>query len=447
MSAVEEHVRQLADTGAKVTISGEPVAHGPVATVYSVLRDGKPVILKVFPAKLDRKTLAAVEREQQQLRALAASAPILPAEAVEQTGDGRHALRMTRYAQSLTGLVEQVGALPPEDVVVLGYALALALSAAHEARILHGGISPDNVLFHASGEPVLADFGVPLREAFPRDPLHAIECVPPETLRTGIVDERTDLYGLGAVLHYALTGSSPHPGKLGEQPGERVLRVLRSPVPAINRADVPIGLSTVVARLLAPDAANRPSGAAWVAEQLAGMLPADPSPSISGAAPVAPEFDDFVVPADDPVQRPTRSRRPYFLAGAAVVAAGLVGAAVLLAQQGSGELHTTPRLPPPPAQETPSSAAAPVRLNLADPVDLGNQAQLSWTVEGEQVLDYAVIVAGEGEPNRTLLAQRNHSLTVPIDPVRKYCFELQATDSNQVWTAPPKAIRGATCHQ
>lgn len=447
MSPVEEHVRQLADTGATVTISGEPadpLAHGPVATVYSALRDGKPVVLKVFPAKFDRKTLAAVEREQQRLRELAAAAPILAAEAVEQTADGRHALRMEQTAQSLTGLVERVGALPAEDVTVLGYALALALSAAHGAGIRHGGISPDNVLFRPSGEPVLADFGVPLREAFPRDPLHAVECVPPETLRTGIVDERTDLYGLGAVLHYALTGSSPHPGKLGEQPGERVLRVLHSPVPAINRGDVPIGLSTVVARLLAPDAANRPSGAAWVAEKLGAMVPADASPSTFAAAPVAEPFDDFPVTAPS-VAPPQRSRTPYFLAGGTVLAAGLVTAAVLLSQQDSDELPTASVPPPPPA--APSAPTASVRLDLADPVDLGDHVQLNWTAESDRPLDFAVIVAGEGEPNRTLLAQREHSLTIPADPVRTYCFELQATDGNQVWTTPAKGVRGATCHR
>ncbi|WP_154814148.1 hypothetical protein [Actinophytocola xinjiangensis] len=35
--------------------------------------------------------------------------------------------------------------------------------------------------------------------------MHAIEYLPPETLRTGELDELTDLYGLGAVLHFGTT--------------------------------------------------------------------------------------------------------------------------------------------------------------------------------------------------------------------------------------------------
>jgi serine/threonine protein kinase len=361
---------------------------------------------------------------------------------------------MELCAQSLTTLVERVGALPPDDVVVLGYALTLALAVAHDAGILHGGVSPDNVLFRASGEPILADFGVPLREAFPRDPLHAIECVAPEALRSGEVDERADLYGLGAVLHFALTGRSPHPGRLGEQPGERVLRVLGSPVPAINRPGVPVGLSTVVARLLAPDAAHRPPDAARVAEQFAGMLGQNPPVTTFAQAPVADDFDDFAIASRQPepgagpalatTARP-RSLRRYFLAGGVVLAGLLAGTFMLLSRNNSDELRTTPRLPPPPASAAapPAGAATAVRLDLADPVDLGNQVVLNWT--SDATLDFAVIVAGEGEPNHTVLAQRNQTMTIPVDPVEKYCFVVQAADGNQVYETQSKGIRGATC--
>jgi hypothetical protein len=54
---------------------------------------------------------------------------------------------------------------------------------------------------------------------------------------------------------------------------------------------------------------------------------------------------------------------------------------------------------------------------------------LNWT--SEPTLDFAVVVAGEGEANHVLLAQRNHTLTVPVDLVRKYCFLVQASDSGE----------------
>ncbi|WP_027946665.1 serine/threonine protein kinase [Amycolatopsis taiwanensis] len=435
-----------------VTISGSellPIGQGPVATVYSGWCAGEKKALKVFPAKFDGQTLGVYERERGKLAELAVSAPILPVESVDQLDDGRQALRMPLCAQSLAALVRRSGALGPDDVVVLGYALALALAAAHGAGILHGGVSPDNVLFGESGEPVLADFGVPVREAFPRDPLHNIEFVSPETLRSGEVDEGTDLYGLGAVLHFALSGNSPHPGRLGEQPSDRVLRVLGSPVPAINRPGVPVELSTVIARLLAPDAANRPPDADWVADQLAAILPDEPSPTGT--------FDDFEPEdagnaEDGPSgsQPAVRSARRSIvvvsaLAGAAVLAALVV---LLVPLGASDQLSSTPRLPPPPASASPAELAPPARVDLADPVDLGDQVVLTWT--SDRTLDFAVVVAGEGEANHVLLAQRNHTMTVPVDPVRKYCFLVQASDSAEgspVYESRPKAIRGAVCRQ
>jgi len=280
---------------------------GPVATVYSGHHAGVPVALKVFPKRFDKRTMSAFTTEQAKLATVSRVTSILMVAGVEELVSGEPALRMELCTQSLAGLVERVGPLAAADVVVLGRAVAVALAAAHGAGVVHGGISPSNVLFRNSGEPVVGDFGVVLRQAFTRDPLHAIEYLPPETLRTGTLNEATDLYGLGAVLHFALSGRSPHPGRLGEQPGERVLRILGEPVPAINRPDVPIGLSTLVARLLATTPDRRPPDATQVADQLAAMLPNSPQTTTQE------DWDDFdTPPAPAPVHQPTPRPQPKY---------------------------------------------------------------------------------------------------------------------------------------
>jgi serine/threonine protein kinase len=391
-----------------------PLTRGPVATVHAALVAGKPVAWKVFPAKFDRRTLAAVERDRTKLGAL--SAPILPVDGVERW-DGQHVLRMELCAESLAARIQRAGPLPVADTVVLGHSLALALAAAHGAGVLHGAVNPDNVLFRAADEPVLADFGVALREAFPRDPLHAIDYVSPETMRTSTVAEHTDLYGLGAVLHVCLTGRSPHPGRLGEQQGERVLRVLRSPVPAISRPDVPVSLATVVARLLAAEVRNRPPDAAWVVTRLADMLPQRPDGAPDHISPPAP-----TVPP---------KRRRLLAAGIALLAL-LAVVLVLL-------LHNNSAAP----------AAAPAVLttgiDLATPQDLTDHVVLDWT--SQRTLDFTVVVEAAGRPNSYPLAKRNHTMTVPVDPARKYCFLVRGTDGNQIYLSRPAPIRGATCHE
>ncbi|MFC4858790.1 serine/threonine protein kinase [Actinophytocola glycyrrhizae] len=389
------------DTVATIDSAGlHRVDDGPVATVYSGQRAGLPVVWKVFPKRLDKRTMAAFNKEQAKLSTVRRVTSILPVAGVDELDTGESAVRMERCTQSLAALVERVGPLPPADVVVLGRAVAVALAAAHGAGVVHGGVSPHNILFRTTGEPVLADLGVTLRQAFARDPLYAIEFLPPETLRTGVLNEDTDLYGLGAVLHYALSGRSPHPGRLGEQPGERVLRILGAPVPAINNPDVPIGLSTLVARLLAADPARRLGDASAVAGQLGAMLPgspqrpaaddfddfgasrpapmpptgqAPPPPPVASLPAVGDDFDDFAYPGPPapPAYRPAVAPRPVGpppVARAPAVAPPVVQPPVPppVAAEPPAE-QTSPGVPAPPALPLATLTPAPTEPPAASP--------------------------------------------------------------------------------
>lgn len=399
----------LLGRGPVAEVFATPVSSTGVSSTAGSADEGKAI--KVFPGRFDRRTLAAVEREQAKLGKL--SAPILPVDTVGQVG-GKHALRMELCVESLASRVRREGDLSLPDVVTLGVALSSALAAAHGAGVLHGGLSPENVLFRASGQPVLADFGVQMRQAFRRDPLHGIEWVSPETLRTGAVDERTDLYGLGAVLHFALTGESPHPSRIGEQTGERILRVLSAPVPAISRPDVTTELSTVIGRLLALEPANR-KDAQWAAEELVAMQPR------SAAA----------VPAPAPRKS---SRRWYVVAAAAVLASVL---AVVLWPRNSSA--------PPPAVAATTTPTA-TRLNLADPVDLGDHVVLNWTTD-DDTLYFGVVVSPEAAPNDTLSAERNRTMRVPVEPGRKYCFQIRGANGDKFVESQPKPVRQAVCRR
>ncbi|MCE7006639.1 serine/threonine protein kinase [Kibdelosporangium philippinense] len=388
------------------------LGRGPVAAVYATTASGQPVAVKVFPGKFDRKTLTLIERERLKLVKLAGTLPILPIEAIGQW-EGKHALRMELCSESLSGRVQRSGALDVEDVVELGYGMASALAAAHSVGILHGGVSPHNVLYRAFGPPVLSDFGVAIRQSFRRNPLHAIECIPPETLRSGVIDQRTDVYGLGAVLHFALTGQSPHPSRIGEQPGERVLRVLGDPVPAISRPDVPIELSTMVARMLTPEAERRPDTATWAMERLGKMLPR-PVPHIA-------------LP-----QARRRSKVPYFVAGG-LVAAGLAVAPFLWPSSSQTDPPAT--VPPPPL----------VTLDLAEPVDQGDHVLLKWA--SSQPLDSVVVVTPDGGGQQFVNAERGTSIRVPVKPAGGYCFQVRGTNASQIYLSQSKPVRGAVCQR
>jgi eukaryotic-like serine/threonine-protein kinase len=44
-----------------------------------------------------------------------------------------------------------------------------------------------------------------------------------------------------------------------------------------------------------------------------------------------------------------------------------------------------------------------------------------------------------------LVANRQRELSVPVDRARKYCFQVRATDSRNIYTSEPVPVRGARC--
>ncbi|MFC3453012.1 serine/threonine protein kinase [Amycolatopsis speibonae] len=466
------------------------LAQGPIATVYAG-RDpvtGNDFAVKMFPGSFDRETSAWLERERKALAAVRATRSVLQIDEVLSHPDGRSGVRRELCPGSLANLLDS-GARPGvPDVLALGAAIASALAAAHGADVLHGGVSPHNVLYRASGEFVLADFGVALRRRFPRDPMYAVEYTAPETLRDDTLSPASDLYGLGAVLYAALTGTPPFPRHTGQQPGERILQVLREPVAPIQDASVPRELSGTILRLLAKEPADRPQDVASLA-RLFTKLRMPGGEVVSAESADAPseeepevEFDDFAevhrpsapvpsAPSARPVHAvpapvqvvqapPSGGRtlvrefsgplktergipwRPIALAGAGVLVAGLAVVPLFLgpAEIGGQAVPVAAAIPPP----SPASAPAPdVKLALAPPQDQSDHVQLTWTAEGE--LDFVVIMAGERLETKQLVAHRQRSLDVPVDPARRYCFQLRATDGRHIYTTEPIAIRGARC--
>ncbi|NGY65155.1 serine/threonine protein kinase [Lentzea sp. NEAU-D13] len=410
-----------------------PRGTGPRATVYAGIRadTGEAVALKVFRAKLPRRTRTEVERELARLAPLRAGASVLVVDGLEDLGD-RTALRMELCTQSLTDVVEEEGPLPIPDAIALGRRLSEALAAAHEAGIVHGGVTPGNVLYRPSGEPVLADFGVTLRLAFPHEGGDGIDFLAPETLERGTADERSDLYGLGAVLHLALSGLSPHPARLGEHPDDRKLRVLGSTVPRPDRPDLPDELAELVRALLAKDPALRPGSMRDVATWL-GRLSAASAPAPVPPRPPMPQGTPVFVSAPGTTGR----KHP-----ALPVIAGAAGLLLVVAL-GVFLMRSDPPVRGGASTYVPTSPAKAVVVALVEPVDNVDHVDLRW--ESQEQLVFAVVVVGEGEQPKVLPAKQNRSLKVEVDPARRYCFVVQGTDGNQIYESKPKSLRGGTC--
>ncbi|HEY0475529.1 MAG TPA: protein kinase [Kribbella sp.] len=435
-----------------------PRATGPVATVYLLASPGggRTAVLKVFPQPLDRQTYNGLEIEQAKLAGLRSAPSILLVDSIDELPDGRTGLRMEFCPQSLPDLVAR-GPLPIGDVEVLGQILASVLAQAHDIGLVHGGITPANVLERANGQPALGDFGLSLRLRFPRDLMGDAAYTAPEVLREGELSEQADVYGLGAVLYLALTGHSPFPARTGETPDDVVLRVLREPVPQVSGRDIPPGLTDLLLRMMAKEPGDRPDAAEVVGELEALLLQAtEPDPDDL-------DFDDFrdelaaarvaqlaPVPAGQPVAKagklPTKRlpKRVVIAAAAAVALAAVIPVALQPWKQHAEPQPTTAGSSIAGAGTPTPAPAQAVQLELKPPKDNGTSVLLEWT--SSKPLNYAVYIAEQGgQSPQTSYRGTGTSLTVNVTPGLKYCFEVQGTDGNAIYTSKPKPIRGATC--
>lgn len=439
-----------------------PRATGPVATVYLVAPpDGRTAALKVYPQPLDRRTYNAVEVEQAKLAGLRSAPSIVRVESLDDLPDGRTGLRMEFCPQSLTDLVAN-GPLPIGDVLVLGQILSSVLAEAHHAGLVHGGVTPSNVLERSSGQPALADFGMALRLRFPRDLMGDAAYTAPEVLREGELSEAADVYGLGAVLYLALTGRSPFPARPGESADGVVLRVLREPPAEVTGRDVPPALSRLLLRMLAKEPDVRPEAAELVGEFEALLAGAGAEPEDDL------DFDDFrdelaagrsvplavieapkkkVKPGKEKPSGGGKSRKPLLIGAGAAIA--LVAVVPVVFHPGSDNTRTpqsaqNPQPPPLAASPSPSVAPKQAAIKLDPPVDKGTSVVLTWSYP--KALTYAVVVAEQGGKQPQTTPRGNlTSLTVQVSSGLKYCFLIQGTDGVGVFESAPTPIRGATC--
>jgi eukaryotic-like serine/threonine-protein kinase len=163
---------------------------------------------------------------------------------------------------SLAALLARRGRLRPGEVVTALAPVAAALAHAHERGVVHGDLSPGNVVFTAEGRPVLTDLGVArvLGEEAAREVTPAY--VDPSVARGGAHGPASDVFGVAAAAFHALTGVAPWnaatPADTLRVAAEGVLPDLAELAPG-----APPDLLAVIGRGLSTDPHDRGSAAAF----------------------------------------------------------------------------------------------------------------------------------------------------------------------------------------
>ncbi|HZR74395.1 bifunctional serine/threonine-protein kinase/universal stress protein [Bradyrhizobium sp.] len=256
---------------------GECVHRGGMATLWSVTRDdiADAMLMKIPRVSEGEDPAAIVSFEMEQM-----ILPKLTGIHVPQcygTGDfARQAYVVIERipGKTLYARLDELP-LPYEEARLIALKIADALSDLHRQNVIHHDIKPSSIMFRASGEAVLIDFGLShhnqlpdlLQEEF-RVPYGTAPYTAPERLLGVRDDPRSDLFSLGVLLYFFTTGVRPF-GESETMAGMR-RRLWRDPYPPRQlRKDYPPWLQEIVLRCLEIEPAWRYPTASQLAFELA----------------------------------------------------------------------------------------------------------------------------------------------------------------------------------
>ena len=192
---------------------------------------------------------------------------------------GRDMIRLTeRHVERFErGLDERLVLYVAHEVLeALAYAHNLVDSTGRPLGLVHRDVSPGNIMLTSRGEVKLADFGIVKAEGrLSTTDVGVVKgnvsFMSPEQARGQSVDARSDLFSLGLVVYYCLTGQALYPGsgtfdqlmRAAAGPGTEHLQILENLSPTVAR---------ILGRALAVAPGSRYQSAAEFAAELAPLV-------------------------------------------------------------------------------------------------------------------------------------------------------------------------------
>jgi len=252
---------------------------------------GMGIVLKGFDTELNRPVAvkllaphlahsgAARQRFAREARAAAAIVHehVVAIHNVETDGETPFLVMQYVAGESLQARVDREGPLDAVEILRIGVQAAAGLAAAHEQGVVHRDIKPANILLEEGVErTLLTDFGL-ARTVDDASLTHTgiVAGTPhymsPEQAGGEAVDQRTDLFSLGAVLYFMATGRPPFRAEKAMGVLNRICNDRHRPVWEVNPA-IPDDLSDIIDRLLKKRPSRRFAEASHVRQALLHAL-------------------------------------------------------------------------------------------------------------------------------------------------------------------------------
>jgi serine/threonine protein kinase len=411
----------------------QPIGKGGMGTVFLAEHTAmrRRIALKVIPANQIKDKLS-LERFHREARSAAAldHPNIVMVYDVGQAAKAHYLAMEYVEGEDLQSVLDKGGPPHFSEAVHWAYQAAAGLHHAHEKGLVHRDVKPANLIRSKDGAVKILDMG--LARSFQEeadnltgalgtdsDATGTADYVSPEQALNEPVDQRADVYSLGATLFALVAGFPPFRGTMLQKLAQH--QTVAPPRLSDVKPEVPQGLSDVVAKMMAKKPSARYQTAAEVMDALSPWLAAGTRSKLGIALPAEPEPLPPVSPSAK-LSRRTQKKLPRVAAvavaersffeshGMALSLAG-GGLTLLLAVCGVAWLFLRTRAPieepapwpaePPPrpavvwAPASPAPAPRPAPVKQDRPVDHSRFDLLALEKVGTATTQRAIFDRGQ----------------------------------------------------
>lgn len=273
--------------------------------------------------------------------------------------------------------------LPLQRALGIGKQVAEALDYAHRRGVVHRDVKPANILLTEDGVAKIADFGIAKMEGVQLTQTGHMLGTPafmsPEQFSGGAIDARADLFSLGAILYWMLTGQKPFHAETLSMVTYKVV-FADPPAPTQANPALPANVDPVLARALAKKPEARYAACKELAEDLDALLAGKPV----RATPLSP-FEQTALAPPAPEVAPADAPQPVERTVAQPVERTVAQPGEIKAEQTAPTLTKTPAAPRKPSEQAARPARRMAWLLLLVLIAGGTSAYFFWPRTSEPI--------------------------------------------------------------